>query len=203
MPKPKGTFPRAFTLIDSLTVLAIVGMVAAISWPSLTPAIERTELRLATGEIAAAFYQARIYALRHSANVAVAFEVRDDGVFWTLYRDGDDDGVRRDDMKRGKDVAVTGARRLERFGARIRFGFPPGKAPVEIGDPTRRIQGLDRPLRFGGSEMASFSARGTATPGTVYLTGGDHRLMAIRVSSLSGKVTLWEYNPEIQRWKRI
>ena len=203
MPQNGSTFPRAFTLIDSLAALAIVGLFAAIGWPSLGRALEKTELRLATGEVAAAFYQARVYALRQSANVAVAFEVRDNGVFWTLYRDGDGDGVLREDIRRGKDVAVTGAKRLERFGARVRFGFPPGKAPVEIGDPTRRIQNLDRPLRFGGSDMASFSARGTATPGTVYLTGGNHRLMAVRVTSLSGKVSLWEYNPEIQRWKRI
>lgn len=50
--------------------------------------------------------------------------------------------------------------------------------------------------------MASFSALGTASPGTAYITNGKDRLMAIRIGNLSGKVTLWEYDRAIQRWRR-
>jgi prepilin-type N-terminal cleavage/methylation domain-containing protein len=193
---------QAFTLLESVAVLAIFGLSASLVWPAVSNSISATELRLATGEVAAAFYEARIYALRQSANVAVLFESGPHGVSWALYRDGDGDGVLKQDIQRGVDKLERGARRLEHFGSRIRFGFPPGMRPTEIGDPTRLISNLDDPLRFGNSNMASFSSRGTASPGTAYVTNGKDRLLAVRIGNMSGKVTLWEYDPEIRRWRR-
>jgi prepilin-type N-terminal cleavage/methylation domain-containing protein len=193
---------KAFTLLESVAVLGIFGLGASIAWPSLRDCIAGTELRLAAGEVSSAFYEARMYALRHSANVAVLFEEGPYGISWSLYRDGDGDGVLKEDILRGTDKPVRGARRLEHFGSRIRFGFPPGPPPTEIGQPTQVIPNLDDGLRFGNSNMASFSSHGTASPGTAYVTNGKNRLMAVRIGSLSGKVTLWDYDPGIRRWRR-
>lgn len=193
---------KAFTLLESVAVLGLFGLGASIAWPALRESISGTELRLATGEVAAALFEARIYSLRHSANVAVLFEEGPYGVSWSIYRDGDGDGVLKQDIQRGIDKQVRGGRRLEHFGSRIRFGFPPGQPPTEIGDPTHVIPNLNDPLRFGNSNMASFSSHGTASPGTAYVTNGKNRLMAVRIGSLSGKVTQWEYDPEIRRWRR-
>ena len=195
----------AFTVVEILAVLGLLGLGVAVAWPPLAETIAKTELRLATSEVAAAFYEARLYALRHSANVAVVFAADRGGnraVSWSLYRDGDADGVLREDIASGIDPLVRGGRRLEHFGARVGFGFLPGRAPTEIGDPTRRIDRLTDPLRFGNSDMASFSRLGTASPGTAYITNHRNGLMAIRIGNLSGKVTLWEYDPKIQRWRR-
>ncbi len=193
----------AFTLVETAVVLGLCGLGFTLIWPNLADLMSGTELRLATSEVAAAFYEARVYSLRQSANVAVLFEQGPGGgVAWSLYRDGDGDGVLRQDIRDGIDPLVRGARRLEHFGARVRFGFPPGKAPTEIGDPTRLVDRLDDPIRFGNSDMASFSAVGTASPGTVYVTNGKNRLMAVRIGNLSGKVTLWEYDRGLQRWRR-
>lgn len=194
---------QAFTLLETVVVLGLCGLGTALIWPNLADLAAGTEIRLATSEVAAAFYEARVYSLRQSANVAVAFETGPGGgVAWSLYRDGDGDGVLRQDILAGVDKLVRGGRRLDHFGSRIRFGFPPGRGPTEIGDPTRWITRLDDPLRFGNSNMASFSALGTASPGTAYITNGKDRLMAIRIGNLSGKVTLWEYDRAIQRWRR-
>ncbi len=193
---------RAFTLIDTVAALGLLGIFAAIGVPPLQEMMAATELRLATSEVAAAFYEARVYALRHSANVAVRFAVENDAVSWSLYRDGDGDGVLSEDILRGIDHPVRGSRRLAHFGSRIHFGFPAGKEPTEIGDPTRRIKNLEDPIRFNRSDMASFSSLGTATPGTAYVTDGKSLLMAVRITSLSAKVTLWEYDRKIQRWRR-
>lgn len=194
---------RAFTLIETVVVLGLVGLGTSFIWPAITDLMAGTEIRLATSEVAGAFYEARMYSLRHSANVAVRFETAADGtVSWSLYRDDDNDGVLKADIESGVDPQIRGGRRLEHFGSRIRFGFPPGQAPTEIGNPTKRITQLEDGLRFGNSEMASFTPRGTASPGTAYVTNGKNRLMAIRVGTLSGKVTLWEYDRTVQRWRR-
>ncbi len=200
---------RAFTFIEMVVVLGLISLGTGFLWPKISDLMSATELRLATGEVAAAFYEAKIYSQRQRANVAVVFRVDDSvgtltsgTVSWLLYRDGDEDGVRKQDILSGIDPLVRGGRRLEHFGSRIRFGFPPGMTPTEIGDPGRRIPRLDEPIRFGNSGMASFSALGTSSPGTAYVTDGRNQLMAIRIGSLSGKVTIWKYDPSIQRWRR-
>lgn len=199
---------RAFTFVELAVVLGLFSLGTGFLWPKISDLMAATELRIATSEVAAAFYEARLYSLRHSTNVAVRFEAagsagaEEGAVSWSLFRDGDNDGVLKPDILAGIDPLVRGGRRLEHFGSRIRFGFPPGQAPTEIGDPGRRIPRLDDPLRFGNSGMASFSPLGKASPGTAYITDGKSQLMAIRIGNLSGKVTIWSYDPAIQRWRR-
>lgn len=50
---------RAFTLLEMLVILAVLGVVAAMSLPDLTPVVRRTELRGAVGDTAAMLERAR------------------------------------------------------------------------------------------------------------------------------------------------
>lgn len=193
---------RAFNLLELMLVLAILGLLCAIGIPALQQASLSMTLRLAAGEVASTLSAARVFALRHNANVAVAFKSRPDGVTWTLYRDGNGDGVRNADILRGIDTPLGGNRQLAHFGKRIRFGFPNGPAPADISNPGRPIENLNDPIRFNSSDLASFSAGGTATSGTIYLTDGQHGLTAVRVTNQSGKVVIWEYDTKIERWRR-
>lgn len=189
-----------FTLVSMIVTLAIFGLVVGISAPNLLGASERMRLRLAAGEVAGAFQIARSYAVRHSANVGVVFEVDGPTVRWTLHRDGDGDGLRSADVERGIDPPAGPGRPLAHLGTSVRFGFPPGRAPRDPGDPRRRLTGLDDPIRFNQSDIASFAPLGTATPGTVYLTDGRHGLAAVRVNGRSGRVRVMLYDAEGDRW---
>ena len=96
----------------------------------------------------------------------------------------------------GVDPQVEPWRPLTHLGRGIGFGFPPGPLPR---DPTsgRPIGGSrDDPIRFNSSDLASFSAAGTATPGSVYLTDGRRGLVVVRVTNVSGRVrTLrWDHD---------
>jgi prepilin-type N-terminal cleavage/methylation domain-containing protein len=192
----------AMSLIEVLMALAVLGLILALGLPELWNGFADLRVRLAAGEVAGVMHQARIYAMRHSANVALRFETQGRQVFWTLYRDGDGDGVRTNDILRGVDPAVGPPSHLAHFGDRVKFGFPRGPAPREISDPRKTMRSLDDPIRFNGTDLASFSSLGTATPGTVYLTDGRKMLYATRVSNLSGKVTIWRYVMERQEWRR-
>lgn len=50
---------RGFTLIEMLVVLAIVGLIASLTMPDLTPVVRRTELRGAMGEMVGVLERAR------------------------------------------------------------------------------------------------------------------------------------------------
>ena len=183
-----------------LVALAVIMTVTAVGVPPLFDLASGLRVEMAAGEIAGILHKARIYSARYNVNVAVKFRTGADGVVThALYRDGDGDGVRNTDIDAGVDPEVGPPRRLAHLGRRIRFGFPAGKAPR---DPAgRRMDRLDDPIRFNRSDLASFNRRGTATPGTVYLTDGRRHLAAVRVNNRSGKIAVLHYDPEAEIWR--
>jgi Tfp pilus assembly protein FimT len=191
-------------LFDLVVTLAVIGMVAALGVPELFRATEQTRLGLGAGEIASSLRLARVYALRHSANVAIRFATASDGVVsYALFRDADGDGVRNQDVELGVDPQVEPWRPLTHLGLGVGFGFPPGPLPR---DPTsgRPIGGSrDDPIRFNSSDLASFAAGGTATPGSVYLTDGRRGLVVVRVTNVSGRVRTYRWDREEGVWRVI
>ena len=186
-----------FNLVELLIVMAVLTFVFAFG---VSPVIQwwgALRVELAAAEAASAFQLARSYAVRHRAKVAVRFEIAEDGASWhSLYRDLDGDGVLNRDIEAGVDRRVRGPALLAKGG--VRFGFPPGLMPRDPGS-RRRLSRLEDPIRFNRSNLASFSPRGTATPGTVYITDGQH-LAAARVSNRAGKVTVLFYDRFTETW---
>jgi prepilin-type N-terminal cleavage/methylation domain-containing protein len=190
-----------WTLVELLVVLAILAVVALLGAPSLLRAMGDTRMRLAVSEVTSSMRLARAHAVRHGEKVGLRFDTSGGAgkAVWVLYRDGDGDGVRADDIERGTDPRVRdgGFRRL---GRAVRFGFPPGPPPRDPGDPRRRLGGLDDPIRFNRSDMASFDPLGTATPGSVYLTDGRERLAAVRITGRTGRMQVLYYDRAREVW---
>lgn len=192
---------RGYTLIELTIVTAISSLVLAIGVPPLFSLAARLRVELAAAEVASTFHVARSYAIRNDANVGLKFQVDLDGtVTWALYRDGDGDGVLTADINSGEDPQVTPRVRLSHLGRQIRFGFPPGRAPRDPGDPRRRLDHLEDPIRFNRSDIASFSPVGTATPGTIYVTDGMRHLSAARVFGRTGRIGCLAYDVSTERW---
>ena len=192
-----------FTLVGLLVTLAVVVIVASLGLPELFRASAQARLDLGAAEIASTLRLARIYALRHGANVALKFRTDADGsVFYAIYRDGDGDGVRTQDLERGIDPQVEPWRRLTHLGRGAGFGFPPGPLPPDPGSG-RPIGGSRHdPIRFNRSDLASFSPGGGATPGSVYLTDGGRGLVVVRVTNLSGRVRSFRWDPGARLWRQ-
>jgi hypothetical protein len=82
----------------------------------------------------------------------------------------------------------------------MRFGFPPGRPVRDPGDP-RKLLSTDDPIRFNQSDLASFGPLGTSTPGSLYLTDGQSRLLAVRVYGRTGKVKVIAYDFDAEVWR--
>lgn len=190
-----------FTLLELLVVVAVTGVAAAILFPPLQRASSATRVELASGEIVGALRLARSEAVKRRIHVAVRFEA-DGGDRWrfTLYRDGDGDGVRNADIRAGIDRQLGPPTRLAQLGAAVRFGFPTGLRPSDPGNPRRRLDRLDDPIRFNASELASFNPLGGSTPGSVYLTDGERTLHAVRVLDRTGRIRVLRYDRDDDRW---
>jgi len=191
-----------FNLVEMAVALVVGATLVAVGMPPLLEATARTRVRLAAAEVTGVLYEARSYAVLHSANVAVKFRAgADGGVDWSLYRDADGDGVLTQDIESGVDPRVGPARQLAHLGRQVRVGFPPGPAPRDPGDPRRRLDRLTDPVRFNRSDLASFDPLGGATPGSIYLTDGRSHLVAVRVLGVTGRVRVLVYDAAREAWE--
>lgn len=192
---------QGFQLVELLTVLAILGLAATASLPQIVSAMADVRLRSAASELVSTLRLARSEAIARSANVAVRFEPKPNGnATFTLFRDGDDDGVLNADIAAGVDLPVGPPRRLAALGQGARFGFPRGNPPADPGDPRRPLDRLDDPIRFNNSNLASFDPLGGSTPGSLYLTDGVDRLVAVRVVGRTGRVRVLTWKASSRRW---
>lgn len=190
------------TLVELAIVVAVAAIVVAIGLPPLLRTSSRLRLESGAAEIASALRLTRAYAIRHGVKVALRFGRSPRGeVTFTMYRDGDGDGVRGVDIESGVDPQEQPTRTLTALGRGVRFGFPPGPLPPAPGD--RRPLERDDPIRFNRSDLASFSPSGTSTPGTVYLTDGARELVAVRVTSRAGRIRVMRYDRSRRAWRRI
>ena len=94
---------------------------------------------------------------------------------------------------------MTPPKPLQFFGRAVKFGFPPGPPPTEVGS-RRPMDRLDDPIRFNDSDLASFGPIGTSTPGSLYLTDGEH-LLVVRVLNRTGKVGVLAYDAAARVWR--
>lgn len=186
-------------MVEALVVLALLGLIVVLGMPALLRTSNRIRLSLAANEIASSLESARLYAATHSANVAIRFGKQGDKYVFSLFADGDGDGVRNEDIRAGKDPQVGPWRNLDHMGARVHFGFPAHVTPTDPSNPYARLNRLNDPIRFNRSDLASFSGRGTATPGSVYLTDGFH-LTVVRVLGRTGRIRILEYDRADHRW---
>ncbi len=190
-----------FSLVELVVVLAIATLAAALATPDVLRLSSGLRVRSAAAAVAGALRSARALAVREGANAAIRFRSDDDAVFYTLYKDGDEDGVSNADIDSGVDPPVGPAHRIRHLGSRIRFGFPPSdRPPRDPSDPRRVLTRLDDPIRFNRSNLASFNPLGGSTPGSVYLTDGLHHLTVVRLYGITGKVRTLSYDYARESW---
>lgn len=191
---------NGFSLAELIVALSILVLAAALAGPPLLDLAGDLRLHLAARELGGTLRLARTEAARRGLNVAVKFRGEPGSATYTLYRDGDGDGVLNRDIDAGVDRAVSLPRPLQYLSGRNRFGFPPHRRVRDPGAPRQWLTARD-PIRFNSSDLASFSPLGMSTPGSVYLTDGKRRLVALRLYGRTGKMRILAYDFEEEVWR--
>jgi prepilin-type N-terminal cleavage/methylation domain-containing protein len=177
---------HGFSLVEALVAVAIVLVTAATALPVFRAHFADAHLVGAGQQFKSQFRLAYSAAVRSGVYTAIRFERRDDGTVWyAVYRDGDGDGVRSADIEDGDDTLVSGPFPLSGGAPGVSVAINPG---IPALPPEHGLLKGD-PVRFGSSDILSFSPLGTATPGTFYLAG-DAGQAAVRVTGGSARVRL-------------
>lgn len=180
---------KGYTLLEILVAVFLLGMLATLSVSALQRIREQSASESLLLTFEALLGEARSTAVMRGAYTGIRFSERDGAVYARLYRDGDGDGVTKEDVRRNLDTPLGPEQLLRADQSRV--AIPTGAEKDPAGVP---LQGTD-PIRFGRGDCLSFSpVNATATPGTLYLAEGDGtKGWAIRVAGLDGRVRLWRF----------
>ncbi|HEX7705859.1 MAG TPA: GspH/FimT family pseudopilin [Thermoanaerobaculia bacterium] len=181
------------SLVELLVGVAVAAMFITISTSAIEATNQGVQLATSVSELRSVFQQVRALALARDRYVAIRFRPEGSHWSWTIYEDGDGDGVRNDDIARGTDRRIDGPRRFQFASAAI--AIPEGNVP----DPTAPGQYLANrlPVRFGTSMLCSFSPSGEASNGSIVLAKGK-QVIVIRVQAQSARINVLRWDG--RRW---
>ena len=189
---------HGYSLIEILTVVAIIGIIALCAVPAFANFRRRMSVIAAAEQLRGILRLTRSRAIATGHHAGVKFIA---GREWqyAIYDDLDGDGVRNDDITSGVDRRVAGP-------AVVMPSFhiaTIGLLDVTVKDPDGDALKPDAsPVQFGRSTICSFSPIGSGTPGTVYLIDRGGQLWAARCSGNGGRVRVLRYDAGAKKWER-
>jgi prepilin-type N-terminal cleavage/methylation domain-containing protein len=191
---------RGYTIAELLAVLAIMAMAVAVALPAA--AMLRDGGRAAAGARAMATLLSAERWKSVAAHRIQGLQFRQAGGAWSWreVEDGNGNGLRSAEITRGIDRVLTDDDTLERQVSDVRLGFPPGGTYPEAPPGTDTLSAGDDPVRFGRSDLVSFSPLGSSSSGTIYVTDGRSALYAIVLFGPTCRLRVWRYLPRERRW---
>jgi hypothetical protein len=171
----------------------------AAAAPSVANLLQAVAIRSAAGEVSSALFLARAYAISRGTHVGLKFRRNGNAYEWTLYQDGNRNGIRTAEIARGVDRPVGAFYPWSRRD--VRPGILTGQAVPDPSSPGRSLDRPDDPIRFNSSDICSFSPLGESTPGSIYLWDGRDRMAVVRVYGRSAKVRTLYYRRGESEWK--
>jgi type II secretory pathway pseudopilin PulG len=183
---------------ELVVVLAILGIVFTLGLPPLTDVLAEEGLATAAREVSTILIGARDRAVFQGADVGVKWVSSEGDLVLSVYQDGNGDGVTTADIKKGVDRLVAGPFGLRNKYPGITFSFVPGFNGTDPGGAA--IGDLADPIRFGASNICSFSPVGESSPGSVYLSNRQRRQAAVRVTPANAKIQVFTWHGKTLKW---
>ena len=172
---------------------------SAVAVPQLLAAVDDFRAGGATRYISARLQRARMEAVVRSTEVAMRFTGDAGGYGYSVYRDGNRNGVLTRDIQDGIDRLIASMERLPEQFTGVDFGASPGLPAVDAGGMP---PGTD-PIRLGAGSFASFSAAGTSSPGTVYIRGRRGAQYTVRIFGETGRTRMLKFDARTRKWRPL
>jgi Tfp pilus assembly protein FimT len=176
-----------YTFLEILFTSALVCILAGISVPSIVTVVDRSRGAGAARYLATRIALARARAVARSVTVALHFHDDGRGVSFAMVEDGNGDGVRTRDIDQQIDRIIEDRVLLSDL-------FPGAAIGVAAGSPATDAVALS------GTTILSFTPEGTATSGSVYVTGRDGTQWVVRVLGVTARARVLRYERATKAW---
>jgi hypothetical protein len=193
-PRLPPTPDRGATLLEVLLVVALVVLVVSLATPLTGAAVEAERIRQAATFISARFQHARQRAVAASASVGVVFDTTGGRSVFRVCVDGNGNGLRRAEIDAGQDSCPEGPYDLGVLFPGVRIAVDAALRGPD-GEP-----GSADAVRFGRSEMASFSPAGTCSSGSLFLKSATGAQYVVRVAGVTARTRVLRYDTATGHW---
>jgi hypothetical protein len=171
----------------------------AVALPALAGALSRARVAAAGLDLAGELSRARSEAIASGVSVALRLTWSGGGYSFASYADGDGDGVRADDIAAGRDTLLRGPRDVKSRYEGIDFGLLDVAIP-EVPPGSGALPPHADPVRFGRSDIVTFTPMGTSSSGTLYVSDGHDAVVAVVVYGATGRIRTWRFDLDSWRW---
>jgi prepilin-type N-terminal cleavage/methylation domain-containing protein len=176
-----------FTLLESVFVLTLSGVLMAIAVPLLLTSVDRSRGLAAARYLGARMALARSNAVRRSTVIALYFEAGPRGTTFSLVQDGNGNGVRTRDIQASIDRVLEAPMLISDLFPGVEIGLVPHAPAPEA-------------VQLSGTSILSFTPLGTATSGSIYLRGKDGTQWAVRILGVTARTRVLRFDPATQAW---
>jgi Tfp pilus assembly protein FimT len=190
-----------YSLPELALALALAGLSLAAAVPALGSALSRSRVGAAARDLAGDLARLRSEAITTGHRVGMRLAWSGGGYRYAFYADGDGDGIRSDDIAAGRDPLLRAPRDLPSRYTGIDFGLLAEAIPAI---PPRRgvLSPGDDPVRFGRSDIITFTPRGAASSGTLYISDGRTSVVAVVLYGHTGRIRIWQFDRSSWLWRR-
>jgi hypothetical protein len=191
---------RGVSLVGLTLALTVAVALIVAATPTMASLSAALAVRSAAYDAATALHRARAYAIARNVHVGVKFRKNGNRYEWTLYADGNRNGVRTADIARGVDRRLPVCVPWERNDV-----LPSILSDCRVPDPGNPGSYLDHPedpIRFGVSDICSFSPMGESSPGSIYLSDGRNRMAVVRVLGRTAKIRVLYWRRGERTWRK-
>jgi type II secretory pathway pseudopilin PulG len=191
---------RGYTLVEALVILVLVALMTGLALPALAELRARGRAAAGARYMAVLFQQMRWQSVARSRAHGLLFEHDGQSWTWRVVQDGNGNGMRTAEVSNGVDPTLSGPHRLDRVVEHVDLGFP-DDGPFPRVPPARGIiSDTTDPVKFGRSNLVSFTRLGRASSGTLYVTDHRRELFAVVLFGPTARVRVWRHH--LGRWTR-
>ena len=194
------TASRGFTIAELLAVLAIVAMAVAVALPAAATLRDAGRAAAGARTMAVLLSAQRWKSVTNHHTRGFQFRKVGNAWSWREVADGNGNGLRSAEIARGVDPVLSQDEFLDREVPDVTLGIPPGGPYPEAPPGTDTLTSADDPVRFGRSDLISFSPGGSASSGTLYVTDGRRGFYAVVLFGPTARLRVWRFRPEVGKW---
>jgi prepilin-type N-terminal cleavage/methylation domain-containing protein len=171
------------SLLELLIVVTVALILAGFALPTTAAAIDEGRGRQAAAFVAGRLRDAKQQAVTRTAAAGLVFDFT--GGRWTFR------------LRVNKDTCVDGPVDVA--------GLFPGVS-VAVDGSIRGPEGdapSSDPVRFGASDLASFSPSGGCTAGSIFIRSARGAQYAVRVAGVTGRLRVLRYDAAARTWREL
>jgi hypothetical protein len=170
-----------------IAVSGVAVVLGSIAIAYVLSAVDHSQGYAAARYLAARMGLVRTQAVARGAAVGLRFDQEPRGFTFSVFQDGNGDGIRTADIEAGVDQLIEPAASLFEQFPGVDIGLVPG---VPASDP----------VQLGRTSILTFTPIGTSTAGTIYIRDRDGSQWAVRVLGATGRTRVLRYEPRTRAW---